>query len=55
MSSSASARVVGGTGTFFSVCDPDDGQFAALVETDGTALFLDYDPLDFEGGLPFVQ
>ena len=39
------------TGTFFSFCDPDDGQFAALVKTDGTALFLDYDPLDVEGGL----
>ncbi len=39
------------TGTFFSLCDPDDGQFAALVETDGTALFLVYDRLDEEGGL----
>ncbi len=39
------------TGTFSSACDPDDGQFAALVKTDGTALFLDYDPLDEEGGL----
>lgn len=38
-------------GTFISACDPDDGQFAALVKSDGTALFLDFDRINQEGGL----
>ena len=37
-------------GTFFSGCDPDNGQFAILVSDNGSAVALDYDSLEKEGG-----